>query len=176
MSYPWYIHRRAQKVKSILRIFPYVILLLMVGTSCTMFRIHRSHNGPIDRRLAHVLFKYLKGEKQVLGVAVVNVETGEIMASSMFERSKIHNKKNELAANLTNIVRSVTRNLDKTDYKFNFAKIEFNRGIFYVATVNPHTFVSCCVSQENNNEKIYVVSYWGKLSPMSNPFLNEWVI
>lgn len=89
-----------------------------------------------DQKIAGVFGKYFARNKDIIGIGLVNTQTGEIMSKYVFNLAMVEGKSELFAAIITDIVHSLSDNLKKADLDFSEAVIRCGEGAFFLKKVN----------------------------------------
>ena len=131
-----------------------ILIILALLSVFLIFNSHDASAESIDQKLAYVFNKHFNvHHDKIIGGAVVNVQTGEIMAAKIFDQGSMNGQEQAFSASLTNIIRSISRNLAKMNYDFSWAGIRFDRGVFYLKLIDSQTFVGCFFKPDFNPQE-----------------------
>lgn len=136
-------------LKTPIKIIIIIALLLFVS----VFHCRYASATPIDQQIVNVFNRYFERNDYIIGAAVVNVQTGEIMAMRLFDPASINGRSNAFSASLTNIVRSISGNLGKMGDNFSWAGIRFSEGVFYLKMINSETYIGCFFKPDLNPQE-----------------------
>lgn len=148
-----------------------ILIIVALLSFFAVFHSQKASASPIDVKIANVFSSNFDQHDRIIGAAVVNVQTGEIMASRIFDPEPINGRQNAFSASLTNIIRSISRNLGKMNYDFSFAGIRFDKGVFYLKMIDSETFIGCFFKPDFNPQEARII-LMEKVAPAIQNILN----